>query len=74
MCQLILLSVHHRNPKKVDVAISNRSSPSNSDIKKIEVYINEKLHQAALHHLKKPITTEVTEVSTITKQWINMSL
>ena len=35
-----------------DVTISNRSSPSNSHIKKTEDYINEKFHQTALDYLK----------------------
>ena len=40
---------------------SNRSSPSNSHIKKIEDYTNKKFYQTALDHLKKQIITEVTE-------------
>ena len=39
---------------------SNKSSPRNSYIKKIEDYINEKFNQTALEHLKKQIMTEVT--------------
>ena len=44
-----------------EVAISNRSSPSNSHIRKIEDYINKIFHQTGLDHLKKQIITEVTE-------------
>ena len=36
-----------------DAVVSNRSSPSNSHIKKIQDHINEKFHEAALDHLKK---------------------
>ena len=44
-----------------DVAVSNMSSTSNSHIKKIEDYINEKFLQTALDHLKKQIKNEVSE-------------
>ena len=44
-----------------DIAISSRSSPINSHIKKIENYINEKFHQTALDNLKKQIITKVTK-------------
>ena len=44
-----------------DFAISNRSSPSNSHIRKTEDYIHKKFHQTAVDRLKKQIITEVTE-------------
>ena len=44
-----------------DVAISNRSSPRNSHIKKIEHYINETFHQTAIDHVKKQIINEAAE-------------
>ena len=59
-----------------DFAISNRSSPSNSHIRKTEDYIHKKFHQTAVDRLKKQIITEVTEevkhcnkpVETVTNQ------
>ena len=44
----ITFSPPSRSKNNSDVAISNRSSPSNSHIKKIEYYINEKFHQTDL--------------------------
>ena len=35
-----------------DAVVSNRISPSNSHIKKIQDYINETFHETALDHLK----------------------
>ena len=57
----ITFSPPSQSKNNSDVAISNRSSPSNSHIRKIEDYINKKFHQTALDHLKKQIITEVTE-------------
>ena len=62
----ITFSPPSQSKNNSDVAISNRSSPnrsspSNSHIKKIEDYTNKKFHQTALDHLKKQIITEVTE-------------
>ena len=56
----ITFSPQSRSKNNSDVAISNRSSPSNSHIKKIEDYINEKFHQTDLDWLKKQIN-EVAE-------------
>ena len=54
----ITFSPPSQSKNSSDVAISNRSSPnrssaSNSHIKKIEDYTYKKFHQAALDHLKK---------------------
>ena len=57
----ITFSPPSQSKNNSDVAISKRSSPSNSHIKKIEDYTNKKFYQTALDHLKKQITTEVTE-------------
>ena len=40
----ITFSPSSQSKNNSDVAVSNRSSPSNSRIKKIEDYINEKIH------------------------------
>ena len=48
----ITFSPPSQSKNKSDVAISNRSSPSNSHIKKIEDYINKTFHQTVLDHLK----------------------
>ena len=57
----ITFSPPSQSKNNSDLAITNRSSRSNSHIKRIENYINEKFHQTALDHLKKQIMTEVTE-------------
>ena len=57
----ITLSPSSQSKNNSNVATSNRSSPCNSHIKKIQDYVNEKFHQAALDYLKKQIITEVTE-------------
>ena len=57
----ITFSTPSQSKNNSDVAISNRSSLSNSHIKKIEDYTNKKIHQTTLDHLKKQIITEVTE-------------
>ena len=49
----ITFSPPSQSKSNSDVAISNRSSPSNSHIKKIEDYINKNFHQTVLDHLKK---------------------
>ena len=57
----ITFSPPSQSKNNSDVAISNRSSPSNSHIKKIEDYISGKFHQTTLDHLKKQIVNEVAE-------------
>ena len=67
----IIFSPPSQSKSNSDVAISNRSSserssPSNSHIRKIEDYTNKKFYhlnhlKKALDHFKKQIITEVTE-------------
>ena len=49
----ITFSPPSQSKNNSDVATSNRSSLRNSDIEKIEHYINEAFHQTALDHVKK---------------------
>ena len=57
----ITFSPPSQSKNNSDVAISNKSSPSNSHIKKIEDHINKTFHQNSPRSFKKQIITEVTE-------------
>ena len=69
----ITFSPSSQSKNNSDVAVSNRSSPSNSHIRKIEDDIIKKFHQAALDHLKKTNNKTnklLRSLNTVTNQWI----